>query len=435
VKAVTTGTPHAPTPAEPTARPDAPHEAKKVGEEVVVKEAPARPETQPLPTAASAPDAVVKPEPKAVLEPKPTDLGPPAPIADAPRPKGPTIAAFDLPDLPKSQFGGPIRQDCDLVLPQEGDRFEIVNAPGLRVTPPGGSQPWQIATKAGTSLLDRPATLAQLAQKDARTWRFEWTKEAIKYPSRAEALRDAVFKFPARDGRVLYALLRPVEPRDNRPLPIVASQPLLFDRLEPRTRPVVWTRDPDALSGTKWKLSIRRWRVTIARPDAEKIPARRVFDSAPDEPGKGPGPPGAKGERDLIPDEVTLKLSIDPESPDTITVRFVPDRDRALEGRKERAARRKTLEDDTPEDKEGRPRDPVDYRRDRLRLLEAADKKDERAIKALKDEIRELREMEEIRQLEELLAKPVRAELSVVIGLEVDESNILEIARIGEFAQ
>ncbi len=42
--------------------------------------------------------------------------------------------------------------------------------------------------------------------------------------------------------------------------------------------------------------------------------------------------------------------------------------------------------------------------------------------------------MDEIRQIEDLLSKPVRAELSVVIGLDVGESTILDIARVGEFA-
>ncbi len=42
--------------------------------------------------------------------------------------------------------------------------------------------------------------------------------------------------------------------------------------------------------------------------------------------------------------------------------------------------------------------------------------------------------MNEIRQLEEFFSKPVRATLSVVIGLEIDASTILNIARVGEFA-
>ncbi len=343
--------------------------------------------------------------------------------------------AFALPDIPRSQFGGPVRQDCELTLPEDaGDRLEILNAPGLRLVPPSGSKPWEIATRAGISRLDSPSTLAELSQKDARTWRFGWTKDASKHSVRADELRDTVLKFPARDGRTLFALLRAVEPRDDRPLAIVTNQPLLFDRLEPRTRSVVWTRHPEALSGTKWKLIINRWRLVISRPDSDKEPTRRAFESISGESRKDPQVPGATSARDVIPGEVTLKLSIDPESLDTIIVRLVPDRDRATEGRKERAGRRKTLQEDTPKDGEGRDRDPIAYRRDKLRELETAGTKDEPAIKTIKEEIRGLKELDEIQQTEELLAKPARTELSVVIAMELDDSTILEIAKIGDFA-
>ncbi len=141
-----------------------------------------------------------------------------------------------------------------------------------------------------------------------------------------------------------------------------------------------------------------------------------------------------KTEQDLIRGEVTLKLSIDPESPDTITVRLVPDREKVAKGRKERAARRKILQENTPKGKEDLEQDPIEYRRRRLRELEAAGTKDEPAIKKVTEEIRDLKELDEIRQIEDLLAKPVKAELSVAIGLEVNDATILEIARIGEFS-
>jgi hypothetical protein len=379
---------------------------------------------------------VANPAAKEARESGPSTQQPSPPIADSHRPNGPEVVAFALPDIPKSQFGAPIRQDCELVLPADGgDRFEILNAPGLRTIHPDGSPNWQIATKAGVSRLDSPTTLAQLARKDRRTWQFTWTKEASRNSTRADSLRDAVLKFPAHDGHALYGLLRAIDSRDPKPMAVVMSQPLLFDRLDTRTRSVVWTDDPEVLSGTKWKLTLRRWKLVISRPDAHGEALRREFDSVPDESVEDPKALGVSQPRDLVPGEVKLKVSLDPESPAAINVRIAPDRDRVAEGQKERAARRKTLQDETPKDKDGLDRDTIAYRRDRLRDLEAAQKRDNSAIQKTKDEIRELKEIERIEQLEELLTKPVRAELSAVIGLEIDDATTLEIARIGEFAE
>ena len=423
-----------PTNGGSVAPPDRRPEVKKA-EATVVEEAEAKPEPRPFAGVTKAPEATAKSEAEIAEAPKLATNEPPILAADAPRPRGPVVVAIDLPTIPRSQFGGPVRQECELGLPEDvDDRFEILNAAGLRVVPPTGSKPWEIATKTGISRLDNPSTLAQVVRKDARTWRFEWTKDASKNSTRVNALRDAVLKFLARDGRAIFALLRAVELRDDRPLAIVENKPLLFDRLDPRTRQLAWTRNPEALTGTRWKLSIRRWRLVISRPNPDGGPLKREFHSAPIEAGKDDMPASVKTEQDLVPSEVTLKLSIDPDSPDTITVRFDPDRKRVTEGRRERAERLKTFQDATPKGKDGVEIDPIDYRRGQLRELEKADKKDEQAIKTINGEIRELKELEEIRQIEDLLSKPVRAELSVVIGLDLDDATMLEIARIGDLA-
>ena len=161
---------------------------------------------------------------------------------------------------------------------------------------------------------------------------------------------------------------------------------------------------------------------------------RREFESAPIADGPKDAASPVKLEQDLIPGEVKLKLAIDPESPDAIAVRVEPDRARVAEGRNERTAHQEELAKDTPKDDEDRPRDPIEYRRGKLAKLEAADRKDDEAIKSLKREIGELEQMEEIRHVEDLLTKPARTELSVVIGLDLGDSTILEIARVGEFA-
>jgi hypothetical protein len=85
----------------------------------------------------------------------------------------------------------------------------------------------------------------------AHSWRFEWTKEAKSHSTLAGALRDAVLKFETREGRAIVVLLRGLVLADDRTLSICDKQPLLFDRLEPRSRSVSWTRVPGALEGTE----------------------------------------------------------------------------------------------------------------------------------------------------------------------------------------
>ena len=52
----------------------------------------------------------------------------------------------------------------------------------------------------------------------------------------------------------------------------------------------------------------------------------------------------------------------------------------------------------------------------------------------LEGEIAELEKLTEIRGTEDLLTRPARVELSIVIGLDVDGPGILDVVRIGEFA-
>jgi hypothetical protein len=213
------------------------------------------------------------------------------------------------------------------------------------------------------------------------------------------------------------------------------DQKILFEKLELRTRSVEWG-SPDALEGTHWKPLIRRWRAVLSRPQSDpgdvEVP-RRVIEPAPVEGGKDPGA-GPALERELIPGEVMLKLAIDPSRPGEIDVRIEPDRERVLEGRALRASRLEELGKDTPKAKNGEERDPLEFRRARLSKLRRDGAKAKGEIQDLEREIAELEKIDEIRRMEDLLTRPARLELSVVIGLDVEGTGILDIVRIGEFA-
>jgi hypothetical protein len=146
--------------------------------------------------------------------------------------------------------------------------------------------------------------------------------------------------------------------------------------------------------------------------------------------------PGAEpvNERDLVPGEVKLKLMIDPSRPGSIDVRIEPDPDRVLEGRADRAARMEELKKATPRAQDGGDRDPLAFRRAKLDALRGLGAKDQDEFKRLEREVDDLKRINDIRETEDLLTRPARVELSVVIGLEVDGPGILDIAKIGEFA-
>jgi hypothetical protein len=358
-------------------------------------------------------------------------------ISEAPVQREPTVVAFSLPDVPRSTLGSRSGGSVELSLAEDvNERFEMLNAPGLRLSFPASTRPAEIGPQPGRSDLYSSASLAQLTRTSAHSWRFDWTKAAEHAASLADALKDAVLKFNSADGRSVIVLMRGLEVSDRRPLLILDQKPMLFDSLEPRTKPVIWTRNSGALANTHWKLSIHRWKVVISRSDPESGESlSHVVEPELVDPEKHRGAAArTKLEHEVIPGEVTLNLNIEPTSPDTITVRFIPNASRAREGRQKRTAQLKKLKEETPSDSKDQPQDPIRFRRDKLQKLEESAKKDDSAIKTVKQELRELEEIQRIQNVEDLLLKPARTELSVVIGLDVGGATSLDIVKIGEFA-
>ena len=125
---------------------------------------------------------------------------PSTPIANAPPAGGPLIVAFALPDIPRSQFGGPVRKNASsasLKTLTTDSRSSI--AGGLRVVPPADPGPGrsrQGRNQPSRQPIDpcpaRPEGRAHLAVRlDERG------EQAL---DRADTLRDAVLRFrPATD--------------------------------------------------------------------------------------------------------------------------------------------------------------------------------------------------------------------------------------------
>jgi hypothetical protein len=348
----------------------------------------------------------------------------------------PLLLAFATPSMSRSAFGPAERLDRKIQLDEDAqDRIDILNGSDFQITSvPATPHAWEIVARTGSGV-GGGGSVARLNHVDPRTWRFEWASHARARSMQVENLKDSILEFHGRDGRPIRVLLRDVELRSNRPLTVWSDQKILFDKLDTRIKSVEWARNPDVLEGTHWKPRIRRWRIVISRPRIDRgdnDTLRRVI-----EPGAGDGENAPAGdpalERDLIPGEVKLKVSIDPSRPGSIDVRIEPDPERVRQGQYDRSARMEELRKDTPKDKQGE-RDPLSYRRDRLRRLRDDGSTDKDGIKKLEREIAELERITEIRGIESLLTGSARVELSVVIGLDVEGPGILEIARVGEFA-
>jgi hypothetical protein len=347
------------------------------------------------------------------------------------------LLAFATPDVPRSSLGSSAHQERDIRLPEEtDDRVEILNGPEFRLAAvPAAPHARELATRSGSGL-GGGFSLARLDHADARTWRFQWNQSAKVQTTQVENLKDAILLFHGRDGRPIRVLLRGVETLSDRPLVVWKDQQILFEKLDTRIRSVEWVGDPEVLEGTHWKPLIRRWKVILSRggakPDGADSPRRVIEPPA----GDGVMAPGAEpvNERDLVPGEVKLKLMIDPSRPGSIDVRIEPDPDRVLEGRADRAARMEELKKATPRAQDGGDRDPLAFRRAKLDALRGLGAKDQDEFKRLEREVDDLKRINDIRETEDLLTRPARVELSVVIGLEVDGPGILDIAKIGEFA-
>jgi hypothetical protein len=381
---------------------------------------------------------VVKPTEKALSkagEPETPATDSHSPVAQRPQHDPPILLAVTLPGVTKSLFGPRDPRRDELGLPTEvGDHFEVLNAPEFQLVPGDATSTWDIATRTASGISGR-FTLAHLTRTDARTWSFQWTQEARNHATTVEALRDAVLKFQTHEGRSIFTLLRGVNLDDPAPLTVWPNQPVLYAALDIREKSIPWTQHPEVLEGTRWKLSIRRWRLVITRTETQdRGPARRVIESAPAVVGKKDETRSVPMEQDLIPGEVTLGVAIDPTNPEMIAVRVNPDRNRVITGREERAARLKTLKSDTPLDTLGREQDPLQFRRGRLRELQQAEKQHKDVITTLKKEISDLKAIDGHAQIEDLLTNKARTELSAVIGLDIGGATIIDLARIGTFA-
>ncbi len=391
-------------------------------------------------------------------DPLPVAETPPPPPADVPdlvtapvrpasvAPPPPAVLAFRPPDVSRSTLGERSGSSGEIALPRAADdRIVLRNASAFRlVAIPGAPHAWEVATQS-KSLMARPFSLARVDRINDRTWRFAWNDNAKSQGTLVNELKDAVLELHAQDGGSLYVLLRALAGKVDRPVEVWKEQRLV-DNPEPKViRTVEWTGNPEVLDRSRWKPVIRRWKLVITPPGVAAGSRRRCTRA----PRRQVGPPG--GGRVSGPAKTGLghahssRARPDPrrgegpagDRPRPPRLDHRPHRVRPREAaarRESRASRIDELQRDTPKDKNEDVRDPIAYRRERLKKLRENGEADTGKLEVLEREIAELKTLTAVRETDKLISRPVHVTLSLVIGLEIEGTGVLEIARIGDVA-
>jgi GTPase-associated protein 1, N-terminal domain type 2/GTPase-associated protein 1, middle domain len=309
----------------------------------------------------------------------------------------PGVLYFPLPSAHASGLGGSETEGTTRPLKGTRDRIDrktyFMGDVDIRV--PGDDGSMEIWTKSVSAY--GVVRLASFSTKDGELC-FRWSPEAAHSKHLAESLRDGVLKATTDNGHSYYVLLRGSE-IIGKPFPLgpTGEMRLMSDDLKPRNKELEWTNS-DSLVGTKWPLGIRKWRLT-----SQRLPGPPKVIASGDEKS-----PLQQVEAEIIPKEAWMRFEIASKDrePHLIKVRV-------------------TFASEVVHKR----------RRDTLRLLQLETQRhrtgieQEEMIDLTKDRTRR----QENAEIERFLTPPSFAQLSVIIGLKIDESTVLEIARFGEF--
>ncbi|MGO9915695.1 MAG: hypothetical protein ACLQIB_13440 [Isosphaeraceae bacterium] len=297
-----------------------------------------------------------------------------------------------------------------------------------------GDRELRILTKSISALHD-PVEVAKL-KYDTKELSFDWRRITQQEPEIVAEVLDAVVKIRCEDGDVQYVLLRNPGVREERGTLALFG----YSGKGPKTRSLSanWA-EKDGLKATKRQFLIRRWRVACKWQDESDL---FVVGS------KATAGPMANDEQPIIPDEVTLRIKIDPTDPCNIQVRIEPG-----PRFKERLARLERQISEWEEqdlnlsrllgrDLAARALDLKRDRDDRLQDLQARERGDERNdnIRQTKKELAELDKLLTSARIYSLAGTVERGdtdckvELSLIVCLKLESGTLLDVARFGDFA-
>lgn len=327
------------------------------------------------------------------------------PVPQRPRPQKPIVFASRLPAISMSAItSGPKSTSYPLDLKDKvKDHIDILNAPGFERPKPDGTGTLRIASIT-KSLAGGRSEIAHFGlDANNKKLTFNWEGQAGNQSELVEALKDAVLALDAEDGNRVYVLLRHLE--TNRPDPLDLTNKTKAESQHDLKDPIQTAQwaNSDALIRTRWKLGIRRWKLVVSPTSSGEKPLPFESKSA------------ATGESFLdtnehhLSDEARFKLWVNPDKPAELQAKtYVSD------------VSKNVLANLTSKQAEASSRLRIEKDQNKAKALELE-------LKDLQQEIGGLK-----KKIHDLLSG--RFELSVVIGLKVDNQTILDIAKIGDFA-
>jgi hypothetical protein len=387
-------------------------------------------------------------------EQKPTSSVAVAPVKPTPpdRKSGPLVLFVGLPPAPgrQSRVAGVKRpasadaepvESTDRVFPKRYTQFNQVLNMTEVFKPPDPGETLKLETKSISGLSGRIA-VATMKIADGKPFSFRWDSELVQSSRKDEltlAVRDIVLKLRSKDGDGDYLLLRDPNPiNSDQPFDLKNDRAQQLDHLHKRYRTFNWASEKAALDGTKWKLGIVRWRIVNR---LSKNGQGRTIGSGEQRNGK------LKDTfvHSINYEDAKLFIRINHDERHRIDVgldfdsnfirvhhdrrdRLFHDFDINLKRRIDSGKRRK-------EPREDSPHTPLEVHEslEKLEMDLQTELTQYNNMTISKADLYELRKIVSKEILYNFLDNSEVSELSVIIGLRLDDGTVLDIARIGTF--
>ncbi len=369
------------------------------------------------------------------------------------RKHGPLILFMELPATPGRQsqlpsIKGTARADTGNVdssySPFQKQYVRFSDALNVNIfEKPIPGQTLKIETKS-ISFTAGKVSVATMKLLDRKSFSFRWENALAQSSQNDElssATRDIVLMLKSVGGDEDYLVLRDPKPRNTiLPFDLKNEYGRQLDRFQKRSRVFTWADDENALVKTKWTLGIRRWRIVnrLAKDGPERIIAAG---------DRGTGEVKEAIEEIINHGDAKLSIRIGHDKRHCIQVGLQFDTGRIMDhnAKKDRLFRDYEINLTKPSQnqrghqkkrREEEPLSPLEIH-DTLKKIEENLRGDLQEFNKIKISMADLEELRRIVSKEILYNFMNRSEisdLSLVVGLKLDNGTVLEIARIGTFA-
>jgi hypothetical protein len=411
----------------------------------------------------STPEESLKEMPKAqpIREPEPRKKGEPKKSEDLPKdnppppkvsaPQIPLVFCISLPDLPMATNFNPSSSKDKQTIKKEGAvagraiyKVEGLSAKELRLfnrnalllkEEPRGSREFCFRTKTA-SAIGGDSIVAIGSVGNDQEFEFKWGgdfEQMNKGGELVNAVRDTVIGFQSGSNEH-YLLLRDVIPKKHDAISLFDSKGANSKEKRIAKRP--WAERPELVSGTNWRLGIRRWRIVNSLGSSRH--KKTVIDSK-----QRVGRLESHVEEDINRGFNRLRLAIPDSDKSVVEIRLTPDLAQMsqFEQAKISLIRDKGLTFFQDMLEGHNPQWIADYFETLNKAIgqlrgqtdDVTVKVNGEEIKVSKRDISEIIDAIETEQTALYIRHPTESKLSVVVSLILDADKIIDIATLGDF--